>query len=244
MQQQARSRGVCCGPPPDPASPPNAYGSGRFSGRRDSCSRNVKGAHDPSPKSFSLYRSYFASYPSAMAKGQRSRATIQPISVAGDVAFVPLSAGLQAVIDVADVDLLSGFNWHAKKARTTWVAARGRLVSDGPGAPQILMHHVLLEPRPGRLTDHRDGNGLNNRRKNLREATPQQNRFNAVSWGKHGKGVSQPRPGRFLAQIQTGKVVTRLGIFSTASEAQAAYARAATALHGEFALPTGKRDAK
>lgn len=175
-----------------------------------------------------------------MAVGQRKRATIPEIRIDGLLAFVPLTRGLEAVVDAADAALFAGFNWHAKAQRRTWIAARNRHRSEGPGPAQVLMHHVLCPQRPGYVTDHWDGNGLNNRRKNLRSATFAQNRHNSVGWGPYGKGVSK-RGHRYRAAIQIGEAQITIGTYDTASEAQEAYAREAVRHHGEFSLPTGVR---
>lgn len=93
------------------------------------------------------------------------------------------------------------------------------------------------------VVDHRDENGLNNRFSNLRAATVTQAR--ASSRGKLGrtlpKGVTEPKRGRFAAQIWVGGKIP-LGTFDTAAEAHAAYCKAAVRFYGEFATEAANRD--
>lgn len=87
--------------------------------------------------------------------------------------------------------------------------------------------------------DHRDGNGLNNRWSNLREATRSQNAANcgAMRTNKYGlRGVCfHKSAGRFQAQIKVDGKNRYLGLFDTKEEARAAYLAAAIEEHGEFA---------
>jgi hypothetical protein len=84
---------------------------------------------------------------------------------------IPLTQGKVALVDDADFDRLDSYNWCAHKHCNTWYAVRnGRRNSRGI-RPLVLMHRQLLRASSGVDIDHRDGNGLNNRRKNLRVAT-------------------------------------------------------------------------
>lgn len=95
----------------------------------------------------------------------------------GDGTFaVPLTRGKVAIVDAEDVALVAAYQWQAKPNRGNWYARTtinvdGRRVSVG-------MHRLLIQPRRGYVPDHIDGDGLNNRRSNLREATYSQNRKN------------------------------------------------------------------
>lgn len=87
------------------------------------------------------------------------------------VVEVPLTQGKVAIIDARDWQLVSQYKWHAFKGRTTYYA-RASIPGTKP-RQRVLMHALLLGG--GSSCDHRDGNGLNNRRLNLRPATTQQN---------------------------------------------------------------------
>lgn len=87
--------------------------------------------------------------------------------------------------------------------------------------------------------DHRNGNRLDNRIANLRDATRSQNCANMglASHNTSGfNGVSFYRQtGRWQAYIRHGGRRLHLGMFATAEDAAAAYDAAAIRLKGEFA---------
>lgn len=90
---------------------------------------------------------------------------------------------------------------------------------------------------PVNVIDHRDGDGMNNRWPNLREATPQQNLRNTSvrSHCKSGiKGVQKTKYGRFAARMTVNKRTIYLGTFDTPEQAQSAFAAHASAVHGPF----------
>ena len=86
--------------------------------------------------------------------------------------------------------------------------------------------------------DHRDGDGLNNAWRNLREATRTQNNANTGVRKDNTsgfKGVYEQLPGRYRAQIQVNDKRIYLGIFDSQDDARDAYWRAAEHYFGEFA---------
>ena len=86
--------------------------------------------------------------------------------------------------------------------------------------------------------DHEDGDGENNRWRNLREATAVQNGANrgCNSNNTSGfKGVSVGSSGRYRATIQFDGKWRQIGTFDSPEEASAAYQREARRLAGEFA---------
>lgn len=145
---------------------------------------------------------------------------------------IQLTQGKVALVDDDDVSLLSEHEWYALKVRKTYYAVRA-----GPSKTIVYMHRVLM---PGyRQVDHRDGNGLNNQRENLRPATNSQNQanrrkksgtssqFKGVSWNKEA--------GKWQAQIRSDGKDTHLGRYSEEEDAARAYDEAAKRKFGEFA---------
>lgn len=156
---------------------------------------------------------------------------------------LPLSKGQVAIIDVADFEDLARFKWHVTWAETakTFYAYRNRKVTEWieGQSHQISMHRQIMGEPEGLEVDHRDGNGLDNRRHNLRVATHTQNSHNSrrLSTNKTGvKGVHfEAQTQKYRAEIIAHKKHIRLGRFSTLEEATEARRRAAIEYHGEFA---------
>jgi hypothetical protein len=101
------------------------------------------------------------------------------------------------------------------------------------------MHRLLMGSPTAMLVDHRDRNGLNNTRANLRLATHSENHCNSRSRLKNPtgyKGVSwDASKGMWRAQIRSGGVQYHIGRFEDPEEAARAYDRQARVLHGDFA---------
>ena len=159
------------------------------------------------------------------------------IRVKGDIAYVPLTQGYEAIIDADDVSIVSGFLWYAKvKASGAYAARRAR----GPRmvCRTIYMHKEILHIGDGLEVDHADGNTLNNRRANLRPATKSQNQYNQRIRTDNSSGVkgvywhSQKKMWR--AEIKVERCKKHLGFFQSISDAADAYAKASAEFHSEF----------
>lgn len=145
----------------------------------------------------------------------------------------------EVLIDDEDFEYLNQFTWCAHKHRNTHYARRIDY-SSGIGV-SLRMHRVVLGVSDKSITvDHRDNNGLNNQKNNLRVATNSQNQANRPK-RKHSvalyKGItpSQSKKGGWRAQIKKEGKVIALGYFDTQEQAAIAYDKAAKELHGEFA---------
>lgn len=162
------------------------------------------------------------------------------VTIVDGVGYVPLGRGYVVAIDLGDIPFVGRWRWRAHVMEHTTYASRRRLKSDGEGPAEIFLHRELMSAPAGRLVDHRDGDGLNCRRGNMRVCTEAQNlknrrRRKSTRMGLP-VGVSPSRSGkRFRAAIVSDGVVHRLGAFATPAEAHAAYLAAADRLHGEFA---------
>lgn len=159
---------------------------------------------------------------------------LRPLRIEGDVAYVPLTQGMEAIIDASDAALIQDANWHARKGSgANWYASTDSKQERGV---MIRMHRLIIGVTDPKIPiDHRDGNGLNNRRSNLRIATTQQNAWNRRLPTEGYKGVTQTAHA-FLAQITVGGEHRNLGSFFTAEDAARAYDMAAREAFGEFAV--------
>lgn len=160
------------------------------------------------------------------------------IRIEGDVAIISLTFGLETTVDAADVESLAGYRWVALINSTTGHAYAARYEK----SKCILLHRMLLAAPASMQVDHIDGDGLSNRRSNIRLATRSQNQANRVAERRNKlklKGVydlskkSASRP--FGACVHKDGRSIHLGTYVTAEEASAAYRGAAKALFGSFA---------
>jgi HNH endonuclease len=141
---------------------------------------------------------------------------------------------LECFIDTADYGLVEQHSWSVLvNSRNTY----SKTTVKGSGKGTTLLHSLLLPD--AKLIDHRDGDGLNNRRSNLRPATHQQNSGNVRKIRRKTtsryRGVSLHKCGRFLVQIRNGRERISVGLFVSEIDAARAYNRAASKIFGEFA---------
>lgn len=91
---------------------------------------------------------------------------------------------------------------------------------------------------PRHQVDHRDGDRLNNKWDNLREATQSQNGMNKRCYKNNRlglKGVIEVYPGKFRAKLDINNRRVHVGYFDSAEQAFAARLAAIQAAHGNFA---------
>lgn len=158
---------------------------------------------------------------------------------------IPLTQGRVALIDDEDYDLVSRYKWRIDKRRgTSYVRANCQL-SDGQWTT-VLMHRLVLTGEiDGSDIDHVDGDGLNNRRSNLRVASRSQNNRNRTKTKSNTSGYKgvfcDKRDGTWYAKIGHNRSQQYLGRFPLPEDAARAYDARAIELHGEFARPNFPR---
>lgn len=151
---------------------------------------------------------------------------------------IPLTQGKVALVDDKDWEWLSQWKWHVSMAGRNWYA-RANI-----GKRRIYMHQLILQTED--TVDHKDHDGLNNQRGNLRPANKRQQGMNAklrIDNPSGFKGVCRnvgqgyKKPWRAVIVVEGRQV--HLGSFFTAEEASSAYVAAAAQYFGEFAyIPT------
>lgn len=152
---------------------------------------------------------------------------------------IRVGAAHVALVDAADYTRLACYNWRLLRGHKGKLYAHAKF-----GGASLYMHRMVAGTQPGYETDHINGDGLDNRRINLRTATASQNRANMgkphLPEGRPSssiyKGVSWVASrGRWLAAIHVNGRSRNLGRYTTEVEAARAYDRAALAAWGEFA---------
>lgn len=137
-------------------------------------------------------------------------------------------ADLQSVVDAGP--------WFIKRCSRTNYARRNALV-DGRRVYQML-HDFLVNPKPGLVVDHRNHDGLDNRRENLRVCTPKENLLNRRRYRNSTSGAKgvcwDAQRTSWRADIARDGVRRFLGFYDSPAEAYAAYRGASIILHGEF----------
>jgi hypothetical protein len=150
------------------------------------------------------------------------------------VKLIALTRGLFAMVDAADFELVNQYKWCASRS------GRGNkfyAVRMNKGKLQG-MHRFLMNPPEGMVTDHIDGNSLDNRRGNMRNCTQQQNNYSTRQRpGRSGcVGVTPNAKGdKWVARIRKDGEETYLGTFVDKQEAVRVRDRKAAELFGEFA---------
>lgn len=153
---------------------------------------------------------------------------------------IKLTQGQVALVDDEGYEWLNSFKWYTGRCSHLLYAVRNISIN-GKQTTQR-MHQLIMGDNPSKLDiDHRDGNGLNNQKSNLRFCTHQENQMNVRSHkdgsSKH-RGVCWYKPsGKWIAQIQLNGKVIYLGLFDDEEDAARTYNTAAVKHFGEFAKP-------
>jgi len=141
------------------------------------------------------------------------------------------------MVDDEDYEWLNQWKWYAVKYSNLWYA--GRTLNRKNKTRMIFMHREILQSPNNQVVDHRDSNGLNNQRSNIRLCMPNQNsmnrrkqegassRYKGVAWHKRDK--------KWQCGIRYFKKSYHLGYFKSEQEAAEQYDIAAQIFFGEFA---------
>ena len=150
---------------------------------------------------------------------------------------IKLTQGKFALVSGIDFAYLSQWEWYACWNGHVWSAIQTKTNS------HIRMHRIVLARKLGhanfKLVDHKDSNGLNNQRGNLRPATVSQNQCNRKTDADNTsgyKGVNWSEfSNKWRARIQIRGRQKHLGYFPDKLDAAKAYNKAAKKYHGAFA---------
>lgn len=166
--------------------------------------------------------------------------------------IIPLSQGKVAQVDDNMFDYLSQWKWYASKDGDTFYALRHE--QSNYKRKTFLMHRMILSASHRKWVDHKDRDGLNNQRGNLRFCNSALNQRNSkirtdntsgyrgVCWNKEQKRFSAYF---YIKRSESDKRQRRvhLGYFTTAIEAARAFDKAVSERFGEFANTNFPRSA-
>ncbi len=138
-------------------------------------------------------------------------------------------AGVEYLMDKADLPLVEGYRVHGSKQRKRMYIAATR---KGVSTP---LHRLIMDAKPGQIVDHVNRDGTDNRRCNLRFATHSQNMINSRRKNKSGYiGVTEVHD-RWKVEVNHGRKVRMYG-FKCPIEAAKARDKLALYYQGEFAV--------
>jgi hypothetical protein len=156
--------------------------------------------------------------------------------IEGEVVWIKLTQGKETCVDLADWPQVQRLRWFTRRRPHTFYVYAWH----GKGREHIPLHRLITGGHFPQV-DHKDGNGLNNQRSNLRAATTQENNrncklrvtnlsgFKGVSWSRQSK--------KWKAQIMDSGRQLHLGVFASLLEAVECYDEKAKSLFGAFTRP-------
>lgn len=152
--------------------------------------------------------------------------------------LIKLTKGKFAKVDDSDFYYLNQWKWQASERGKTFYAVRSVKDKITGKRIQIKMHRILLNVSDKSIfVDHKDHDGLNNQRVNLRECTRSENGKNRLPSKRSSSrflGVKFASK-KWRAEIKVDGKNKHLGCFALEIDAARAYNDAAIIHHGEFA---------
>lgn len=149
--------------------------------------------------------------------------------------LIKLTKGFFAKVDDDDFEKCNKISWYYNKSFNGYTA----YAETKSFKLKISMHRFIMNPKKNEFVDHINGNGLDNRKNNLRICTRSQNTVNSKIRTDNTtgyKGVSYYKSrNKYEAYINVKGKRTKLGYFTCPKEAAIAYDQMAKLLHGEFA---------
>ncbi len=153
------------------------------------------------------------------------------------MATVQLTNGPVALVDDADLQIVRSMKWYAHYDHGTGKPYVRSTTNRGA----VLLHRFLTNAPAGVPVDHKNGDGLDNRRSNLRLTDGSGNQANRATLPRNTSGFRgvtfNRRVGKWQATVRARGANYYLGLFQTAEEGARAYDAKARELFGEFARP-------
>lgn len=141
--------------------------------------------------------------------------------------------------DEQDQDLINGHNWVIHKADRTFYVRATLWDKELKKSKYAYMHRLIINAMKGQQVDHKDRNGLNNKRNNLRLCNNSQNNANKPAkttnkTGYRGVHFNKIRK-RYMAYLFINGKRIFGGYFKKVEDAAIKYNELSLKYHGEFA---------
>lgn len=141
------------------------------------------------------------------------------------------------LVDADDYPLLARYSWHVRASKKTFYAQTTVIIN---GKRKTLRMHRLIMGMPAKFVDHKNRNGLDNRKSNLRKCTPAESARNMVKKrsksGYLGVYKSKNSSLTWKMNIRFNNKFIREHGFDTAEAAARRYDELSRELHGEFGI--------
>lgn len=151
---------------------------------------------------------------------------------------IELTQGFFALVDEEDYEKLNKYKWHIRRCGNMIYAVTAIYIKGGNGKKKTIQMHRMVMGDSEKVVDHRNGNGMDNRKSNLRFCTQrqnQQNRYFKKGNSKY-KGVYWDKQlNKFRTRIRVDGKLIHLGCFTNEIEAAKKYDEAAHKHFGEYA---------
>ena len=149
---------------------------------------------------------------------------------------IPLTRGHVCIVDRADYEAfnLQDYKWEAQKSGHKFYALHRK--QRNKKVERLLMHRIIMEPGDLQQIDHINGNGLDNRRSNLRICDARHNAANKhVVWGESKFRGVWKRGDKWESALRWKDEKHQLGVFDNEVDAAIAFDKKLMSLAGEFA---------
>jgi hypothetical protein len=152
--------------------------------------------------------------------------------------YIELTQGKRTMVDDEDYNELSKYKWYARKTGKKYYVLR-HFYAGKKQYKHILLHRMIMNTPDGMCTDHINGDGLDNRKSNLRICTISENLMNRGSQKNNASGLKgayyNKRAKNWQSYIKAENKNIYLGSFRSKEQAHDAYCEASKKYHGEFA---------
>lgn len=153
------------------------------------------------------------------------------------MAEIKIAGGFIALVDDEDYEIVNKYKWRVIEKNLNTYATTS--IRKGGKKATVRMHRLIMNPPADMQVDHKNHNGLDNRRHNLRVCTASQNGANrrkqaGMKYKYRGIWFDK-RAGKFGAQIKVNYKLIHIGFYDDDAAAARAYDEKAKELFGEFA---------